>query len=96
MHPLAKKHFEKIIKFGKPIGQNKNCRYFPCHDELEDCTFCYCPIYPCLKEERGGYWLKTNNRKVWACEKCVWIHKKENAKKLLKILYNESNRGNKK
>lgn len=78
---------EKITKFGKIIGKNKNCKYFPCHKELEDCTFCYCPIYPCENESRGGYWLRSEKIKggrVWACEKCIWIHKKENAEEILK------------
>ena len=82
------KNLEKNIKSGKMIGKNKKCKYFPCHKEedLEDCTFCYCPLYPCRDESRGGYWLKSpkiREGKVWACEKCVWIHKKENVKKLL-------------
>ena len=27
--------------------QNKECEYFPCHDDVEDfnCLFCYCPLY---------------------------------------------------
>lgn len=58
---------------------NKACSYFPCHEGLEDCTFCYCPFYPCEIEERGGYWLKTKKGKiVWSCEKCIYPHIKEN------------------
>lgn len=27
--------------------ENKECRYFPCHKNLEEfnCLFCYCPLY---------------------------------------------------
>ena len=29
------------------IGCNRKCKYNPCHYEGQDCTFCYCPFYPC-------------------------------------------------
>ena len=27
--------------------ENKDCKYYPCHDGLEhiNCLFCYCPMY---------------------------------------------------
>ncbi|NQU83769.1 MAG: hypothetical protein HQ536_03585 [Parcubacteria group bacterium] len=70
----------------KIAGPNKGCKYYPCHDNIEDCTWCYCLIYPCEDESRGGYWLKNleTNKEIWACEKCNWIHQKEVAKKFLK------------
>lgn len=65
---------------------NKNCPYYPCHDGLEDCTFCFCPFYPCGDKEKGGYWKKN----IWCCENCRWIHKKETADKIkLKEIFNE-------
>lgn len=57
---------------------NRACKFFPCHRGLEDCTFCYCPFYPCLNEGRGEYvYSSKNNRKIWSCEPCNWIHKKK-------------------
>ena len=53
---------------------NKDCEYFPCHEGLEDCTYCYCPIYPCEYEEFGKF-VKNKNSKVWDCSNCVIIHK---------------------
>ena len=55
---------------------NKACKYFPCHKGLEDCTFCYCPFYPCLDKKRGKY-VYSGNKAVWSCEDCNWIHKKK-------------------
>lgn len=74
------------IKFEKPMGLKKNCKYYPCHDNIEDCAWCYCPLYPCKNKSRGGYWLKNpkTGKKIWACEKCVWIHRKDVAEKILK------------
>ncbi len=57
---------------------NRACEFFPCHTGLEDCTFCYCPFYPCLNEERGEYVCSSkNNKKIWSCEPCDWIHKRK-------------------
>ena len=67
---------------------NKACKYFPCHKNLEDCTFCYCPFYPCLNETRGGefiYSQKTGKR-IWACQNCSWIHQRSVTDKILSII----------
>ncbi len=60
------------------MAQNKSCKYFPCHRQLEDCTFCYCPFYPCLDESRGRFVVadRKNGVPVWDCSECVWIHRK--------------------
>ena len=31
---------------GKPACRN-TCQYYPCHFHNQDCTFCFCPFYPC-------------------------------------------------
>ncbi|MEK7375581.1 MAG: CbiX/SirB N-terminal domain-containing protein [Candidatus Margulisiibacteriota bacterium] len=55
---------------------NKACKFFPCHAGLEDCTFCYCPFYPCLDEKKGGFIFSTRRKKdIWSCKSCNWIHK---------------------
>ena len=82
MHPLAKKHFKKILKKLKISGLNKNCNYYPCHSKLEDCTWCYCPFYPCEDETLGGY-IKRKGEKIWSCENCAWIHHKNVAQEVL-------------
>ncbi|HCX89553.1 MAG: hypothetical protein COW04_13340 [Deltaproteobacteria bacterium CG12_big_fil_rev_8_21_14_0_65_43_10] len=41
---------------------------------LEDCTFCYCPFYPCGEESTGGKWIRGA---IWSCEDCNWIHRSE-------------------
>ena len=47
----------------------KDCPYYPCHFNEQDCTFCYCPIYPC-KVEGTGEW----NNNIWDCTKCHIVH----------------------
>lgn len=46
-------------------------------DGLEDCEFCYCPFYPCEDESRGGYWKDTPKGRIWACERCTYVHRIE-------------------
>lgn len=54
---------------------NQACSYFPCHQDLEDCTFCYCPFYPCQEEGLGSYVYSSRlKKKVWSCKSCNWIH----------------------
>ena len=54
---------------------NQACKYFPCHQDLEDCTFCYCPFYPCREEGLGKYVYSSRlKKKVWSCKICNWIH----------------------
>ncbi|MDP3732787.1 MAG: CbiX/SirB N-terminal domain-containing protein [Candidatus Omnitrophota bacterium] len=55
---------------------NKACKFFPCHTSLEDCTFCYCPFYPCLNRKRGEYvYSPKNDQAIWSCKSCAWIHR---------------------
>lgn len=57
---------------------NRYCEYFPCHKKLEDCTFCYCPFYPCGDTNLGAYITsKSRQKKVWSCLDCSWIHTKK-------------------
>lgn len=55
---------------------NKKCDYFPCHTRLSDCTFCYCPFYPCKDKHFGKYIVTRGGRKIWSCKDCNWIHNK--------------------
>ena len=60
------------------------CDYYPCHFEGNDCTFCFCPFYPCLEGSTGGKYVtsKRTGKEVWSCKKCVWIHDKAVAKSI--------------
>ncbi|MBI5417576.1 sirohydrochlorin cobaltochelatase [Candidatus Poribacteria bacterium] len=68
---------------------NKSCNYFPCHSDLEDCTFCYCPFYPCLDAKKGNFiYSQKIKKKIWACQDCNWIHKKSVVNKILNLIRN--------
>jgi adenosylcobinamide hydrolase len=60
------------------------CEYYPCHYEGQDCTHCYCPLYPC--EDPGlGEWIKSSRGyPVWTCKDCTLLHKKKAVEYLAK------------
>ena len=73
---------------------NEQCKCFPCHEDLEDCVFCYCPFYPCKDKEKGNY-IKIGNRRIWDCRNCTWIHKKEVVDKIFLLIKQKFNQNGK-
>jgi Zn-finger protein len=62
---------------------NRACKFFPCHTGLEDCTFCYCPFYPCLDKKKGKFIHSSKSKNdIWSCESCNWIHKRKVIEKI--------------
>ncbi|MCP8310772.1 MAG: hypothetical protein L6M37_04450 [Candidatus Methylarchaceae archaeon HK02M1] len=82
-------HVEEAIKHGKLLGANKDCSYYPCHFDGQDCTWCFCPFFPCQDNmTEGGLTIgRLSGGLVWSCEGCQWIHRPEVASLVLqKIL----------
>ncbi|HHT19129.1 MAG: precorrin-3B C(17)-methyltransferase [Euryarchaeota archaeon] len=71
-HPLACEFYDKYLAGEGVEGSNMACEYYPCHSHPQNCTFCYCPFYPCGDPSTGGHWIK--DKQVWSCEGCTWIH----------------------
>jgi Zn-finger protein len=63
---------------------NKACRYYPCHKNLQSCVFCFCPFYVCGNKRRGKYIKTGEDKLVWDCSQCEWIHKKSTVDKIFK------------
>lgn len=72
IHPLACEFYQSYLAGEGNKGSNLGCEYYPCHSHPQNCTFCYCPFYPCGDPSTGGKWIK--EKKVWSCEGCSWIH----------------------
>lgn len=73
----AMSRIKNKTKRGAVERLNRACRYFPCHSAQEDCTFCYCPFYPCGDKKLGVFVrAQGSGEKVWSCENCVWIHRR--------------------
>ncbi|MEA3402473.1 MAG: cysteine-rich small domain-containing protein [Armatimonadota bacterium] len=87
MHPLAERHFATVLQSYELAGPNEGCKYYPCHSIVEDCTWCYCPFYPCEDESLGEYVIsKRTGKQVWSCKRCTWIHRKRVAEQVLETL----------
>lgn len=60
------------------IGSNLACDFHPCHFKGQNCSFCYCPFYPCNDVDFGKDLIakKTGNL-VWDCSSCFFIHRND-------------------
>ena len=60
---------------GERFFQNRQCRFFPCHQGLEpesfNCLFCFCPLYH-DRECGGAYTLTGKGAKN--CVRCTFPH----------------------
>ncbi|MDR3075148.1 MAG: cobyric acid synthase [Candidatus Methanoplasma sp.] len=75
MDNITKKVAEEIEKGW--IGPDKSCSYHPCHFEGQDCTFCFCPFYPCLDDDFGRNTVSKKGADIWECTFCLFIHRPE-------------------
>ncbi len=56
----------------------ENCQYYPCHHfPDQDCTHCFCPLYPCKDEELGKYVRTKKGKRFWSCINCRLVHRKD-------------------
>ncbi|MGE5349594.1 MAG: adenosylcobinamide amidohydrolase [Actinomycetota bacterium] len=60
------------------------CPYYPCHSEGQDCTYCYCPLYPCEDPELGEWIKSSRGYPVWTCKDCTLLHHKKAVEHLAK------------
>ncbi len=84
IHPLSKEFYERFLEGEIVEGPNLECEYYPCHEDGQNCTFCYCPFYPCGDSSTGGKWIK--DKGVWSCQDCTWIHEDEVVKCIMEKL----------
>lgn len=73
------------------INKRISCQYYPCHFNGQDCTFCYCPYYPCLDERTKGKFILKKESKIWDCSNCEIIHFPKISSKLTYEIMNEKN-----
>lgn len=53
-----------------------NCQYYPCHHfPDQDCTHCFCPLYPCKDEELGRFVRTKKGKRFWSCINCQLVHR---------------------
>lgn len=62
----------------EPITNVKagECQYYPCHHfEGQDCTHCFCPLYPCKDPELGKFIKTKRGKRLWSCVDCTLVHR---------------------
>ena len=53
-----------------------NCDYYPCHHfDGQDCTHCFCPLYPCRDPDLGKFVITKRGKRVWTCIDCRLVHR---------------------
>lgn len=57
------------------IGPKTGCPYHPSHFTGQDCTFCYCPFFPCRDPTFGCDVTRKSGEVVWSCEECLFVHR---------------------
>lgn len=60
--------------------ENKECKYFPCHEGVDEfnCLFCYCPLYHLENCPGNPIYKENGDRKIKVCKNCTFPHKPEN------------------
>ncbi len=85
MEKIAKKVNEEIQRGW--LGPNLSCPYHPAHFTGQDCSFCYCPFFPC-NDKTFGWELQGRHGPVWNCSDCLFIHRTP----VVKFIYSEIDR----
>ena len=67
---------EQEIERGN-IHCNKECEYHPAHFTGQNCSFCYCPFYPCEDPDLGENIKSRHGGDIWSCSDCLFIHRNE-------------------
>lgn len=74
------KNLQKKTQESHRFFQNRSCKYFPCHKNIDEkdfnCLFCYCPLYFKGTECGGNFVIKENG--VKSCINCTVPHHREN------------------
>ena len=69
----------------KPVQATgkSNCEYYPCHHfPTQECTHCFCPLYPCRDLDLGRFVRTKRGKRVWSCIDCMLVHDPEVARYL--------------
>ena len=78
----------KQVKACEKFYQNKDCKYFPCHetDNVDNfnCLFCYCPLYFMGDKCGGNFKLTATGKKN--CEGCTRPHDMEAYDEIISLL----------
>lgn len=68
--------------------ENKECKYYPCHQNIENvnCLFCYCPMYNYENCLGNNKYIEKNGKRIKVCTDCTFPHKADNYDKVIEFL----------
>ena len=77
-----------MIKNDHRYFENRECRYYPCHEGIShlNCLFCFCPLYG-MRECPGDPKFtekETGLKKV--CTDCIFPHEAGNYERIIELL----------
>ena len=76
---------------GATFFSNRACKYFPCHEGVDEadfnCLFCYCPLYALGPDCGGNFTYTEKGRKN--CKNCALPHVRDNGVKLVSARYGQ-------
>ena len=60
--------------------ENRDCRYYPCHENIKEinCLFCYCPMYHLENCPGSPQYREKDGKRLKICTNCTFPHKPEN------------------
>ena len=68
--------------------ENRDCKYYPCHEGIEhmNCLFCYCPLY--LMDDCPGSpkYIEKDGKIIKSCIDCTFPHESDNYTQIIKKL----------
>lgn len=68
--------------------ENRDCKYFPCHQGLSDfnCLFCYCPFYHRERCPGNPGYIESGGKRIKVCTDCSFPHWPENYDRVIELL----------
>lgn len=68
--------------------ENRECKYFPCHEGVEElnCLFCYCPMYLIETCPGNPYFIEKEGKRIKVCKDCTFPHQPQNYDTVIRIL----------
>ena len=68
--------------------ENRDCKYYPCHEGTEElnCLFCYCPLYHMDNCPGNPAYKVRNERTVKICSDCTFPHRAENYERIIELI----------
>ncbi len=72
---------------------NKDCKYYPCHEGIEEmnCMFCFCPFYLQAKCPGKPEWFRNAaGKQIKDCTNCTFPHRPESYDVIIRWIKNQN------